>query len=376
MKKILITSASFYPSFKSGGPVRSLCNLLNVIDNKYSIDVISADRDLGDVKKFDEVVSNKWQNNFGKSSIFYMSPKFNFFFDVVKVFQRKEYHILYLNSFFDYGYTIRFLLLIIFNKLKCKEIYLAPRGELTEGAMSIKKIKKLIYLFIFKCSGLRNKVTFHFTSEEELIDGLAYLGNIKYKVIPNMHEEPPAYQEKHKVKNKLNLLFLSRVSEKKNLLTVLKSLHTVNKKYSIRLTIVGDPDSENYWSKCLNEIEKLPDNIDIIVKGALNRELVYREFSINEAFILPTLNENYGHSIVEAMINSNIVIISDQTPWSGLSSHGGLVGKPFDSNFYSNAIQDVAKLNGVEFNRRTLQSYSYCHDILSRNEYKIEKLFE
>lgn len=34
------------------------------------------------------------------------------------------------------------------------------------------------------------------------------------------------------------------------------------------------------------------------------------------AFILPTLNENFGHAIVESMQNGLIPLISNNTPWN------------------------------------------------------------
>jgi glycosyltransferase involved in cell wall biosynthesis len=38
----------------------------------------------------------------------------------------------------------------------------------------------------------------------------------------------------------------------------------------------------------------------------------------NHSLILPSLGENYGYSIVEALLSGRPVIISDNTPWRNL----------------------------------------------------------
>jgi glycosyltransferase involved in cell wall biosynthesis len=377
MKNCLVVTASFFPSFRSGGPVRSLSNLLTMIDKAYDIDIVTLDRDLADSSVLKNIKSNAWQNNFSNCNTFYMSPDINIFRKFKKIFHKNTYDIIYLNSFFDYKFTMRFLLLISLGVLHGKTILLAPRGELTSGAMSLKRYKKTVYLSIFKFLRLHKKVTFHFTSKEEYEEGKKYLRDIKYKIIPNMHELPPEYAVKEKTPDSLNLLFLSRVSKKKNLITVLNSLKRIeNSKLKIQFVIVGDYDDKSYWLECLEIINSLPENITVIIKGALSRNLVSEEMINSHAFILPTLNENYGHAIVEGMINSNIVIISNQTPWSELSDNGGYVGSPFDEDFYKKSIVDASKMAQSEFNKKTLQSYSYCFRILESNELKVVKLFE
>lgn len=377
MKSCLISTASFYPSYKSGGPVRSLCNLLTLIDKDYDIDLITSDRDLGEELPFDNIVTNEWSKGFGNCNTLYISPNFNLFANFKELNISKKYSLIYLNSFFDYSFTIRLLVLIFLGKLHGDSILLAPRGELTSGAMSIKKHKKIIYLSLFKLLRLHKKITFHFTSQDECDEAKQYLGYVDYKIIPNMHEFPPAYVVKDKIPNALSLLFLSRVSKKKNLITVLNSLKRIKEpNLRIEFVIVGDYDDEYYWAECLKIIDTLPSNIIVTVKGALSRNLVFKEMLNSQVFILPTLNENYGHAIVEGMINSNIVIISNQTPWSDLSNNGGYVGSPFDEDFYKKSIVEVARMSHSEFNKKTLQTYSYCSQILENNENEVVKIFE
>jgi len=346
------------------------------IGTDYDLNVITLDRDLSDVKPFPNIESNAWQNKSSYCDTYYLSKGSSLLYNFKDIFEYKSYDLIYLNSFFDYSFSIRFLTLYFCKILKCDTVLLAPRGELTVGAMSLKKKKKLLYLFIFKFLGLHKRIIFHFTSQEEYLEAKNYLGEVKYKIVPNMHEVPPEYQEKDKKKNELKLLYLSRISEKKNLLTVIQSLMSIVEEYSIQFTIVGAYDNKSYWDKCLKAIEKLPQNITVIIKGVLDREQVFDEFRKNEVYVLPTLNENYGHAIVEGMINSNMVIISDQTPWSELCNNGGFVGTPFDIKFYTKSIQKIASFDKQKFNTNSYKSYMYCHTNLKSNENKITQLFE
>jgi glycosyltransferase involved in cell wall biosynthesis len=373
MKNCLIICSSFFPAYKSGGPTRSLSNLAQLIGKQNKLDVITADRDMGENKSFDSVNIDSWANKYFFSRVFYMSPKFRFLKKQSLLIDR-EYDVVYLNSFFDYKFSIRFLLLTLLGGIKCNEILLAPRGELTLGAMSFKTIKKNIYLRLFKFFKIHKKVTFHFTSKEEVSESLSYLGKVKFKLIPNMHEYPPSYFKKDKEVNTLNLIFLSRISPKKNLLTIIKSLEKVF--YGqISLSIAGVVDDNNYWELCKKELKNLPSNIEVSILGTLDRKEVELELSRSHIFFLPTLNENYGHAIVEAMMSSNIIIISNKTPWSDVIEHGSYVGEINDIEYYREAISKVLSMDSLEFNSSTKQTYDFCDQILNENENKIENLF-
>ena len=65
-------------------------------------------------------------------------------------------------------------------------------------------------------------------------------------------------------------------------------------------------------------------------------------FSKYDAFIFPTLSENYGHVIVESLIVGTPVIISNNTPWTDVNDFG--CGGAFsldDSMSFSLMIQKI-----------------------------------
>ncbi|WP_191117800.1 glycosyltransferase [Vibrio campbellii] len=372
MKKCLLVCSSFYPAYKSGGPARSLTNLVSLLEERVEFDVFTSDRDMNS-KPFSNINVNSWENLFKSARVFYKSPDISIF-TCLKTFKNKKYDCVFLNSFFDFRFSIIFLVLHFFGMIKASEIILAPRGELSHGAMSLKPMKKKLFLHIFKFLGFSKVVTFNFTSEIEAKEAREYLGDVNYKLVPNMHGKIPDFKKKNKKPGELKLIFLSRISEKKNLHVVLETLSQINCG-EVFFKIAGVIDDQKYWSRCQNILNFLPSNIHVEYLGAIDQKKVHKELQESHAFFLPTLNENYGHAIVEAMINSNMIIISDQTPWSEVSHHGGIVENLNDSSKYSFHLKSLLALTDEEYEAKARSTYEYCASVLEKNKINISKLF-
>ena len=81
MKKILVLVPGYLPGFKSGGPVRTVANMVEALGNEISFSVVCLDRDLGDTASYTSIDKNTW-NQQGQASVFYVErgprclPKF------------------------------------------------------------------------------------------------------------------------------------------------------------------------------------------------------------------------------------------------------------------------------------------------------------
>ena len=56
--------------------------------------------------------------------------------------------------------------------------------------------------------------------------------------------------------------------------------------------------------------------------GKIEHERVRDVFAEHDLFLFPTLGENYGHVVCEALSAGCPVLISDQTPWRNLEDEG------------------------------------------------------
>src|SRR5699024_6543450 len=119
--------------------------------------------DLGIKEPYDTVESDKW-NKYDGVNIFYSSDK-NKKRNLNKILKKQKFSIIFLNSFFSTD-TIRVLIMRRQMKLSTP-IILMPRGELSEGALNIKKTKKMIYLSVVRTIGLLKGIKYLTTANDE-----------------------------------------------------------------------------------------------------------------------------------------------------------------------------------------------------------------
>lgn len=322
---ILILLRHYLPGYKSGGPVRTIANMIDIILADYfNILIITSDRDALDKVAYPNVKVNQW-NTVGKAQVFYCSPK-RVTMKIFKILRKTPYDIIYINSLFDLTYSIfpiiaRYLFLI-----PKRPLIIAPRGELSKGAIKIKSIKKKLFLLLSKLLGLHKKLIWQASSEFEKQDIERELGNMSKKIIIasdianslNFHNKKTPYKFRDKG-SPLRLIFLSRITRKKNLHFALEILSGIT--IPICFDIFGPIGDTNYWEKCLKIIELLPNNVKVTYKGYIENSEVQNKMSLYDLFFLPTSGENYGHVISEALSAGTPVLISDKTPWRNLESH-------------------------------------------------------
>ena len=80
--------------------------------------------------------------------------------------------------------------------------------------------------------------------------------------------------------------------------------------------IYGNMEDVSYWKGCEEELKKLPRNVKWEYRGEADAEQVVKIFAKYDVFLFPTMAENYGHVIFEAMAGGCVPIISDKTPWT------------------------------------------------------------
>ena len=92
-------------------------------------------------------------------------------------------------------------------------------------------------------------------------------------------------------------------------------------KSRVNFNIYGPIEDRAYWGQCKEQLDKLPPNIIWNYYGDVPSEDVQAVFQKNDIFLFPTLGENYGHVIFEALSTGCIPVISDQTPWERIAEN-------------------------------------------------------
>lgn len=343
---VLVLCAAYEPGFRQGGPVRSLGNLLPTLQRHIRVAVITLDRDLGEREPLPGISSNCWQTRSGVS-VLYLSAGILWLPRFIKALLRARAPVLYLNSFFDWRFSILVLLLRRLGVVRNCKLVLAPRGEFSRGALALKPGKKRLYLACFRRFQVGRGLVWHATSPLEAEDIRREIGGATDVVIaPNFPDvrllDGPGTSS-GKVAGRLSAVYLSRITPKKNLAAAIEALLSV--KEEITFSVYGPIGDRMYWNRCLSLASRLPDNVHFQYLGAVEHTGVQDVLAKAELFVLPTLGENYGHAIVEALLCGCPVLISDQTPWSELEKRGaGWCTAPHAVGEIAGRIDECARL--------------------------------
>ena len=124
----------------------------------------------------------------------------------------------------------------------------------------------------------------------------------------------------------------------------IKILQNVNAE--VIFDIYGPIQDGIYWNKCKEELKKLSKNVKWSYKGNANPEKVQEIFSEYDVFLFPTMGENYGHVIFEALSVGCIPVISDQTPWKEIDKkNAGYTLGLTQIQEYSKAIEALVDMD-------------------------------
>lgn len=362
MKKVLIIGP-YLPGEKYGGPVKSLVNMVESLNESYEFHIITNDRDLNSDLPYSNVEIGKW-NKVGKANVLYI-PKGKDLKSIITTLKLNKYDYIYTSSFFaKKSIIIQFLKSIGFIK---DTVIVAPRGEFSEGALSIKSFKKSVFLKLFKILKLENKVIFTCTSEQDEKDIRKVFGdNISIKIAGNIViNNVNSYKTRTKKKGTLNIVTISRISKIKNIdysLSLLKEIDKSNLEFNeITFDIYGPMEDEEYWKYCLGILGKLGNNIHVKYKGMLKYDEVVSVLSKYDIFLFPSKGENFGHVIQEALLAGCPVIISDQTPWNKLEDKK--IGYDLSLNEFNKFVQAILKylfMDEVEYSEQSKNAYFYA----------------
>ena len=81
----------------------------------------------------------------------------------------------------------------------------------------------------------------------------------------------------------------------------------------------------------------------------------------NHVFLFPTLGENYGHVIQEALSAGCPVILSNQTPWNNLEKYDvGYVFPLEKMNLFAEAIEKYANFKSTEWSKLVNAAQKYA----------------
>lgn len=313
---VLVLLGCFSTGVEATGPNQNLLGMVRALSHRYRFRVL-AEAVPGDTV-------GEWQVLQGVEQMPLESIK-GFVPGLRAAIAATPHDAILSNGFFDRGFTIPSLLLRKLRLIPRRPYLLATHGEFSPGALAISARLKAAYLAVVRRFGLLDDVTLQSTTELETseiragfpsFDGPIAMTPV-IRSIPSMPDRTAAPGE-----GPLRVVFLSRIDRKKNLHYALECLARAG--IEATYDIYGPVSDEAYWRECQAVIRAMPPNVTVTHRGVVTQREVPHVLSRYDLFFMPTLGENFGHAIVDALAVGLPVLISDQTSWRGLeTAHAG-----------------------------------------------------
>ncbi len=122
-------------------------------------------------------------------------------------------------------------------------------------------------------------------------------------------------------------------------------------------------------------IKKLPENCKVNYLGELSPKEIRDEISQHHLLISTSLNENYGHSIVEALSMGCPVLISNQTPWKGLKDYNAGEELDLDLYMFSDKLKEFSRFSNEKWTIYREGAINYFNKKIDLNIFR-EKYIE
>ena len=120
------------------------------------------------------------------------------------------------------------------------------------------------------------------------------------------------------------MVLVSRIVPKMNLTAFIESMRLI--KEHARLAVAGPIEDAGYCERCLELIKCLPDPERVQYVGSIPANEVVSFLSRFDPFVFPTLGENFGHAVLEALAAGTPVPAGNDTPWRQIEARGGGAG--------------------------------------------------
>jgi glycosyltransferase involved in cell wall biosynthesis len=264
-----------------------------------------------------------------------------------------------LNCVFDYRLAIPALMLQSLVG-RSKHVVHFPHGIFLDAVLSQKHLKKALFCRGFDTLRLGQHLLHVASSEQEAADIRQALKTPQHIVVlPHFGPMPPQGALERAVTKQpgeLRICLIGRVAAQKNVIGALDVLARL--KVPCQFDVIGAIEDEAYHRECMAKVEALPSGVVVRLLGAVPHAELMNKLGAYHALFSPTLGENFGHAILEALGCGLPALISDRTPWQDLEVHrGGWVVNLDSPERFVTVLEQIYQM-GSELPRKEAIAYA------------------
>jgi glycosyltransferase involved in cell wall biosynthesis len=205
-------------------------------------------------------------------------------------------------------------------------------------AFRMKAWKKLPYWRFFEKAHLERAGLIHVTSELEAGSVRVRLPHVSIVVIPSgCSLEVPAVEPMFVQGVRHYVLFLGRLHPIKNLEKLIPAAASLPDGWALVVAGEGTPQYEERLRAAAARLA----HGKVRFLGWLDAQEKFRALRGAAALVLPSLSENFGNVVLEALAVGTPVIASTGTPWSLLEPEGAGLWVPPETNALAAAMAQV-----------------------------------
>lgn len=338
--KILHVCPSFFPATKWGGPIFSTKAICDWIAVNRPVEMRVLTTDAAGPARLDKLELRRQQMPAGYEVTYHpriaghsVSPRMAAALPAAIDWA----DVVHITS----TYAFPTLPSLVLARLRGRPVIWSPRGAIqaaVEWEDAPKKRAKRIFERV--AMGLAPRVTvLHVTAESEAAATARRMPGYAMAMIPNSIDLPESIECPTPFSDKVRIMFLSRIHEKKGLSILLQVFGQLPPNFELDIYGTGESD---YLAQLQSEINVAGLHHRVNFRGHVDGASKTAAFAGADLFVLPSFSENFGIVVAEALAHGLPVITTDRTPWGALESQGCGICVPPEIEALRSAIVTLA----------------------------------
>ncbi|GIT99334.1 glycosyltransferase [Sulfurovum sp. TSL1] len=208
---------------------------------------------------------------------------------------------------------------------------ISPHGALHKESLKKSRLKKNIAKFLYMKKSYTSADCLHALTKQEAKDIVDYgIQNIPIAIIPNgIDFEEKLYIDKKKKEELLVLsrgrrviLSLSRLDPSKGIDLLIEAFYRLNNKNCDYVLFIAGEGNIMYTNSLLEKVKQFNLQDKVFFLGDVREKVKNTVYDVADIFVLPSFNEGFGLTVLEAFRQKIPVITTNTTPFDQVEKLG------------------------------------------------------